>query len=53
MQKQIIIENISATAFINPILSTIHFSLIIHLKTNLRVIIYINEPENTHLTFTC
>ena len=53
MQKQIIIENISATAFINPILSTLHFSLTIHLKTNLRAIIYINERENIHLTFTC
>ena len=42
-EKQIIIESISATAFINSFLSASHFSLMIHFKTNLQVIIDINE----------
>ena len=46
-QKQIIIGNISATAFINTFLSTSHFSLMIHFKTNVQSIIYMNEPENS------
>ena len=40
-QKPIIIENISATPFINSLSLTSHFSLMIHFKTNLQVIIYI------------
>ena len=47
--KQIFIENFSATAFTNLLLSTSHFSLITHFKTNLQVviyIIYINQPLN-------
>ena len=46
--KTIFIENISATAFSNSLLSTSHFSFMLHFKTNLQVtiyIIYINEPE--------
>ena len=39
--KPIFTENISATAFINSLLSTSHFSLMLHFKTNLQVIIYI------------
>ena len=48
--KPIFTENISATAFINSLLSTSHFSLMLHYKTNLKVIIYIiyiNEPDNS------
>ena len=48
-KKQIFIENVLATAFINSFLSTSNFSLMIHFKTNLHVIIYIiyiNEPLN-------
>ena len=47
--KQILIENVSATPFINSLLLTSHFSLMMHFKTNLQVIIYIlyiNEPLN-------
>ena len=47
--KQIFIENVSAIAFTNSLLSTSHFSPMIHFKTNLQVIIYIiyiNEPLN-------
>ena len=40
------IENISATAFIDSFLSTTHFSLTIHFKTNLQVIISNNKPDN-------
>ena len=43
-------ENISATAFINSLLSTSHFFLTLHFETNLQVIIsiiYINEPDNS------
>ena len=38
-KQQIFIENVSATAFINSLLSTSHFSLMIHFKANLQVII--------------
>ena len=46
--KQIFIENVSA-AFTNSLLSASHFSLMIHFKTNLQLIIYIiyiHEPLN-------
>ena len=36
--KVIFTENISATAFINSLLSTSHFSLMLHFKTNLLVV---------------
>ena len=39
-----------ATAFINSLLSASHFSLMLHFKTNLQVIIYIiyiNKPDNS------
>ena len=49
--KPIFTENISATAFINnSLLSTSHFSLLLHFKTNLQVIIYIiyiKEPDRS------
>ena len=47
--KQVFIESILTTAFINLLLSTSNFSLTIHFKTNLQVIIYIiyfNEQLN-------
>ena len=46
----IIIENISATAIINSLLPTSHFSVMLYFKTNLLVItyrIYISEPDNS------
>ena len=48
------IENDSATAFINSLLSTDNFSLMTHFKTNLQVIIYIsyiNEPDNNFTNY--
>ena len=53
-KQQIFIENVSATAFINSLLSTSHFSLMIHFKTNLQVtmyIIYINQPDNNFINY--
>ena len=50
----IYIENVSTTVFINSLLSTSHFSLMIHFKTNLQVIIskiYINEPDNDFINY--
>ena len=47
--KEKIKQNISATDFINSLLPTSHFFLMINFKTNLQVImyiIYINEPLN-------
>ena len=53
--KTIFTQNISATAFINS-LSTSRFSLMLHFKTNLQVIIYIidiNKPDSSdHKIFT-
>ena len=48
-KTKIFIQNVSATAFTNSLLSTSHFSLMTHFKTNIQVIIhiiYINEPLN-------
>ena len=48
--KTIFTQNISATAFINSLLSTSRFSLMLHFKTNLQVIIYIidiNKPDSS------
>ena len=42
--------DISATAFINSLLSTNHFSCVTNFKMNVKVIIYIiyiNEPYNS------
>ena len=52
--KPIVTENISATAFINSLLTTSHFSLMLYFKTNSQVIIYkifINEPDNSDHKF--
>ena len=48
-KTKIFIKNVLATAFTKSLLSTSNFSVMIHFKTNLQVIIYIiyiNEPLN-------